>query len=192
MFLGRPLCGLSLTSPVIWNMAFRLEMVLGLSPNNAATWFCGTPASSCPISRALSRHADSWSRHQLTCSQVPDWYLIGSVWEYQKLKTRDNSNSKISCLALAEKFYQIFHGCNPHTHLCCSSHKCMFLTNVAPFKMEINRLSNSIRFIAMKHCYNKEILYQTQISLLFVFSFTAVSLAAWFGATTPKSMETTF
>ena len=45
-----------------------------------------------------------------------------------------NSNSKISCLALAEKIWQIFHGRNPHTQLCCSSHKCMFLTNVAPFK----------------------------------------------------------
>ena len=77
-------------------------------------------------------------------------------------------NGRISCLALAEKIWQIFHGCNPHTQLCCSSHKCMFLTNVAPFKREINRLSNGIRLIAKKHCYNKEIIYQTQISSLFV------------------------
>ncbi|KAL7851972.1 hypothetical protein SRHO_G00177570 [Serrasalmus rhombeus] len=35
VFLGRPLCSLSLTSPVIWNLAFNLEMVLGLTPNNA-------------------------------------------------------------------------------------------------------------------------------------------------------------
>src|SRR4029434_5162735 len=26
----------------------------------------------------------------------------------------------------------------PHKQLCCSSHKCMFLTNVPPFKREIN------------------------------------------------------
>ena len=44
----------------------------------------------------------------------------------------------------------------------------MFLTNVAPFTREINRLSNCIRFIAKKHCYNKEIFYQTPSSLLFV------------------------
>src|SRR4029434_1473574 len=45
---------------------------------------------------------------------------------------------------------------------------CMLLTNVAPFKREINRLSNGISCIAKKHCYNKEIIYQTHISLLFV------------------------
>ena len=66
------------------------------------------------------------------------------------------------------RFRHIFHGRNPHTQLCCSSHTCMFFTNVAPFKREINRLSKRIRFIAKQHCYNKEILYQTQISLLFV------------------------
>src|SRR4029434_2546274 len=66
------------------------------------------------------------------------------------------------------EFWQILLGRYPHKQLCCSSHKCMFLTNVAPFKREINKLSNRIRFIAKKHCYNKEINYQTQMSLLFV------------------------
>src|SRR4029434_9085032 len=56
----------------------------------------------------------------------------------------------------------------PHTQLCCSSHKCMFLTNVAPFKREINRLSNGIRCIAKKHCCNKEIIYQTHKSPYFL------------------------
>ena len=79
-------------------------------------------------------------------------------------------NGRISCLALAEKIWQIFHGRNPHTQLCCSSHKCMFLTNGAPFERELYRLSNGIRFIAKKHCYHREIIYQTQISLLFVLS----------------------
>jgi hypothetical protein len=36
----------------------------------------------------------------------------------------------------------------------------MFPTNAAPFKREINRLSNGIICIAKKHCYNKEIIYQ--------------------------------
>ena len=63
-----------------------------------------------------------------------------------------------------------FHGHNPHTQLCSSAHKCMFLTNVAPFKRVINWLSNSIKFIAKKYCYNKEIIYQTHISLLFELS----------------------
>ena len=83
-------------------------------------------------------------------------------------------NGRISCLALAEKIWQIFHGCNPHTQLCCSSHKCMFLTNGAPFERELNRLSNGIRFIAKKHCYHREIINQSQISLLFVLSLYAI------------------
>src|SRR4029434_7703705 len=65
------------------------------------------------------------------------------------------------------QIWQILLGHYPHKQLCCSSHKCMFLTNVAPFKREMNRLSNGIKCIAKKHCYNKEIIYQTQISLLF-------------------------
>lgn len=55
VFLGHPLCGLSLTSPVICNLAVSLEMVLGLTATNAATWFCWTPAWCCPITQALSR-----------------------------------------------------------------------------------------------------------------------------------------
>src|SRR4029434_6019406 len=54
VFLGRPLCGLSLTSPVPQNLVLHLEMVPGLTPNNAATLRTGTPASSCPIAQALS------------------------------------------------------------------------------------------------------------------------------------------
>lgn len=43
----------SLKSPVIWS--FTLEIVQGLTPNNAKTWFCGTPAWSRSIARAVSR-----------------------------------------------------------------------------------------------------------------------------------------
>ena len=71
---------------------------------------------------------------------------------------------------MAEKIWQIFHGHHPHTQRCCSSHKCMFLTNQAPFERELNRLSNDIRIIAKRHCYQREIIYQTQMSLLFVLS----------------------
>lgn len=45
------------------------------------------------------------------------------------IKTRVNSNKRISCLPLALKIWQIFHGQNPH-----SPSKWMFLTCVAPFK----------------------------------------------------------
>ena len=126
-----PLRGLSLTSPVIWNLAFSLERVLGLTPNNAPTWFC----TEHQLEVAL------WQGPYPDQSGDQSGHLIGSTWGYQKLKTGVDSNSKITCLAMAEKIWQIFHGRNPHTQRCCSSHKCMFLTNGAPFERELNRLS---------------------------------------------------
>ena len=68
--------------------------------------------------------------------------------------TKQESAAELSCLA--EKIWQNIHVCNPNTQLCCSSFKCMFLTNVAPFKREINRFSNCTRFIAETHRYNRE------------------------------------
>ena len=38
------------------------------------------------------------------------------------------------------------------------SHTCMVLTNVAPFKKEINRLSIKYKMYASNHCYNKDII----------------------------------
>lgn len=46
---------MSLISPILCNLAFNLEIVLGLTANNAVTWFCGTPACWCAITRALYR-----------------------------------------------------------------------------------------------------------------------------------------
>lgn len=40
-----------------------------------------------------------------------------------------------------------------------SSHKCTFLTNIAAFKRAMDRLSNGLRFMAKKHCYNNEIIF---------------------------------
>ena len=79
---------------------------------------------------------------------------------------QSTKQTKRSCLALLVKVCQIFHGYSPHPELCCSSHKCMFLTNVASLKRKISRLSNNLRLIATKHCYNKDMIYQTQMSLL--------------------------
>ena len=137
-----------------------------------------------PIQISQTRHADSWRRHLLTvavltvvgpmltgaANQVSIRHLIGRPWGYKKLKTSVNSNSKTTCLTMAEKLWQILHGRNPHNQRCCSSHKCIFLTNGAQFERELKTLSNGIRFIAKKHCYHREIIYQTQISLLFVLS----------------------
>ena len=153
--------------PVKWNLAFSLQVVLGLTPNNATAWFCGTPhraAWSCPMKISQMQQANCWSRHQLTTG-------AGN----QKLMTRVNSNrrgekkrKKVS-LAFAEKMWQIFHGGNLHPQLCYSTHRCMVLTHMALFEREINRLSNGVRFIAKKHCSNTEIIYQTHIFLHFVY-----------------------
>ena len=51
-------CGLSGTStswPVSRNFPLSLDIMLSLTPNVAATCLCGTPASSWPTARALSR-----------------------------------------------------------------------------------------------------------------------------------------
>ena len=153
-----------------------------------------------PIQISQTRHADSWRRHLLTvavltvvgpmltgaASQVPIRHLIGSTWGYQKLKTSVNSNSKITCLAMAEKIWQIFHGRNPHTQCCCSSHKYMFLKNGEPFERKLNRLSTGIRCIAKKHCYHREIIYQTLISLLSVLNLYNLSINRYHWWTSSK------
>ena len=116
-----------------------------------------------------------WFFHTLLRLPFVKWIncSIANMSWFFKLQLSNPPNTKrvISCLALAEKIWQIFHGRNPHTQLCCSSHKCMFLTNGAPFERELYRLSNGIRCIAKKHCNHREIIDQTQISLLFVQSF---------------------
>ena len=148
--LGHPLYGLSLTSPNVRNLALNFWMVLGLAPDNAATWFCRTPALSCPVVQTLSRsHVVCWLLEQTPLTTVS--------------RRHDSCISLLECLlALAEKILQIFHRSNPHALVLFRLfHWCMFLSTVAPFKGEIIRLSNSVRFIAKMHCYKKEIMYQT-------------------------------
>lgn len=70
---------------------------------------------------------------------------------------RVDSNSWTSSLVLADNTWQIFHGQNPQMYV---------LTNRAPIKRGINRPSIGIRFTAKKHCDNKEIIHQIQISFI--------------------------
>lgn len=54
----------------------------------------------------------------------------------------------------------------------------VFHSNMAPFDREIKRVSNNMRIITKKHCYNKEIIHKIKMSILFaqyllsVISFT--------------------
>lgn len=76
-----------------------------------------------------------WDAHFVACLWYPQLNRIGA---------RPSS----TFLALAER-------------LCCSFYKCMFLTNMAPFKREIKRFPSDLRFNVKKQCYNKEMIYQT-------------------------------
>ena len=115
--------------------------------------------------RQLDRRFKVWRRrgecYADCCTDRITYFGGGSVMMWA---------GRIGCLGLAEKIWHIFQGRNPHTQLCCSSHKCLFLTNGAPFERELYRLSNGIRFIAKEHCYHRVIINHTQISLLFVIS----------------------
>lgn len=81
-------------------------------------------------------------------------------------KVRRFTLFRISCLALADLANP--EGIISHTLLFLSSYKYMFLTNVAPFRRDTNRLSNGIRFIAKKLSQYKEMIHQTHIPLRFV------------------------
>lgn len=72
----------------------------------------------------------------LNCRYVlfPQTSIFQSTKQHKK-----RVNGRISCSALAEKIWPIFHEPNPHTPLFCSSQKCMSLVNVAPF-IERDRL----------------------------------------------------
>lgn len=121
-----------------------------------------SPAWSSPVARALFKNSQTWyawSRHQLTTGSM----LTGAdnqpwlepdcqhLW-YQKLKRSVNSRiswrfgfflwAKPTCSTLL---------LNPQMWLCLTG----------------NKLPNRKRFITKMHFYNKEIISQTQISLLF-------------------------
>ena len=68
-----------------------------------------------------------------------------------------------ACLASTEKKREIFHGCSRAAHLtdaCSSQIWYRFKTAIK------KRLSSGLRFISKKHRYNREIISQTQMSLV--------------------------
>lgn len=122
----------------------NLTIEPGLTPN-VATLCCSLkllyPVGCMQISQVL--HDGCWSRHLLRTEAGPTW--LKTPWRYEKLKTWVNNISYKSCLALAQKVGQIFYV--RYLNMCCSSHECMFFTNVASFKREIDMFFNSIRFV---------------------------------------------
>lgn len=100
-------------------------------------------------------HCSRVLAHRCCTNQAPACPYLG----YQNLKT--TSNSKLSFWATAEKIWQVFNGHSPHTKLGCF-----------PLEMQHYLRRNKQAFQSYKNnCqegfYNKEIINQTQISLLF-------------------------
>lgn len=76
-------------------------------------------------------------------------------------------------MALAKKTWQDFHGHNPQIQLCCSTYKCIFLTNVAPFELKAfqQHKTNCQEILIQQRIIN-----QTQMFLLFVLNVFYLSL----------------
>lgn len=89
VLLRLPLQGLSLKSFIVWNLAFNVEMVIGVAPHHVATWFCWTPVWSCRIAQALARsikhdmhHLTALAGSMLTgaANKVPNSLQISRTW----------------------------------------------------------------------------------------------------------------
>lgn len=86
-------------------------------------------------------NADNYYTTLIKYILVLSFYSYINTWRDQKLKTSVNT-TKISCVT--SNIWQIIHLYNPHSHLYCSLINACFL-QMWPFKMEINRLFNSIK-----------------------------------------------
>lgn len=106
----------------LWNLAFTLEMVPGLPPNNGTTLFWVTHAWNWSITQALSRSGkltDYWSSHQNTTGQYSSVTLLQCEM--------DLSTSVDTCMApmawrhhgasfYKTGFHQSHHGGEHRTH----------------------------------------------------------------------------
>lgn len=117
---------------------------------DVATWLCLGITSK--AAWTLSRYSDQSSvKCQFLAQTATDCCSRARIHSRcLTIKTRVNSDKRISCLPLALKIWPIFHGQNPH-----SPSKWMLLTCVAPFQGAKNRLCNGIRYVAEKHRHDK-------------------------------------
>lgn len=118
------------------------------------SWCCNLalPWITSKAAWTLSRHSDQSSVKCQFLEQTATDCCSGAHIHGRCLtiKTRVNSNKRISRLPLALKIWPIFHGQNPH-----SPSKWMFLTCVAPFQGAKNRLCSGMRYVAEKHRHDR-------------------------------------
>ena len=106
-------------------------------------------------------------------NQAPDCPQLGVPEAQEKSQQQQQKHKRRTVWHRQRRFAKYRMGT---THILSSAaHKCMLLTNVAPFKREIIRLSSGMRFIAEKHCYNKEIICQTEMLLFCLFELSGMT-----------------
>lgn len=116
IFLGRPICSLSPTFPVIWN--FNWETVLSshfksccifVLQNISLKFPYGTPYPDQSNLACLEQtpifHCSKVEAHRC-CLSGTNWTPVYQHLGFQNLKP--TVNSWISCLAVAEKIWQVF------------------------------------------------------------------------------------
>lgn len=112
---------------------------LGKMPMQMLRWDCATTGNP-TSSQSGPKHHSMKNRFCQRINPSPSSLLndnidklpIVDIWPWQKIKSKMN------------KINTVFQGNNSHAQLCCSSHKCIFLINLTPFKTEINSLSTAI------------------------------------------------
>ena len=82
---------------------------------------------------------------------VQQWDGVGQHFPHWKIE---------DCHQFRQSQHREISRWNPHTHLCCLSHICVFPTNFKNVKKIIIITGfQVVWFIAKKHCYNKGIVY---------------------------------
>lgn len=92
-------------------------------------------------------------------------------------------NSRMSCLAPEHKIWEIFHGYNPHTQFCCSTHECLERSekvekHYLPFRYKIycQEALFVIHFfnhwLGFVHNISDNDLHMTMISWLYIYCIT--------------------
>lgn len=94
-----------------------------------------------PMDSLLVSHLNGWDIYGMSCRVEYVGFIYGKIAKSSLPMPKAYSaidSCWSSCIWLIA------------TRICYTSHKCVFLTSLAPFKREINRLSNCMRFIAKK------------------------------------------
>lgn len=109
----------------------NLEMVLGIFPNVTATRFWGTSFWSCPMAWTIFRSVKHGMRPAHRCCWSGTWLSVTCSNRSSKKPTTRATTAGWAVWNWQRGSGKIFMGAT-HIH-CCSTHKCVFLSNVTQF-----------------------------------------------------------